>query len=440
MTTSLERQVSVSIPAETISEEVNKRVKKLTATAKINGFRPGKVPESEIRKRFGANVEMDALNELIEKHMIAAIEEAKLNPAVFPQPKFEKPYQPGEAFHFTATVEVFPEIKLMDFSELIIEKPTSAVNESDLDRTLEGMQKQHVTWTEVNRPAKDKDRVWIKFKGTLDGVAFEGGSHDNMPVVLGSNSMIPGFEAGLVNTTAHQDLVIDVTFPENYGAKDLAGKPAQFAIHVHKIEEPTVPELNDEFAQKYTLDGHKKEEASIEKLKEEVRKTLEKQLKGSLQHRIKNEVLQKLYEAYKSTELPQGLVKQESLHLLEQTQKQFAQNMKTASSKLPAFSPEMFEDRAKERIILGLVIREIIKHHDLKAQASKVREIIETIAERFDEPEKAIHYYYSDNKRLKEMESLALEEQVIDAIMAEATIVEKQVSLTELLGSHPTGG
>jgi trigger factor len=439
MTNNLERQINVSIPADSISEAVNNRIKKLKKTIKINGFRPGKVSEDEIKKRFGNNIENEILNEMMEKYMIEAVEKEKLHPAVYPNIKIDKPYQSGEAFQFTAVVEVFPEVTLLDFSELIIEKTTCHVSDEDISKTLEGMQKQHTTWKEIDRPAQELDRVWIKFTGSIDGKPFEGGSHDNMPVILGSNSMIPGFESGLLNTQKNQDTVIQVTFPENYGAKDLAGKPAEFALHINKIEAPLLPALNDEFAKKYSMEGQKEGETTLEKLREEVKKTLEKQTSLALRQKLKAEVLHKLYEAYKTLEIPTSLVKQESLHLLEQTKKQFEQQFKS-SSKMPSFTPELFEDRAKERIILGLVIKEIIKHRDLKPQASKVRELIESIAERFDEPEKAIHYYYSDEKRLREMESLALEEQVVDYILNEATLVEKQAAVSDILGSQSIGG
>jgi len=439
MTNNLERQINVSIPADTISEAVNNRIKKLKTTIKIDGFRPGKVSEDVIKNRFGRNIEGEILNELIEKYMIEAVEKEKLQPAVYPNIKVEKPYQSGESFEFVAVVEVFPEVSLIDFSELIIEKTACDISDEDVTKTLEGMQKQQTTWREVERPSQVNDRVWIKFIGTVEGRAFDGGSHDNMPVILGSNSMIPGFETGLLNTQKGQDVIVNVSFPENYGAKDLAGKPAEFAIHINKVEEPILPELNDDFAKKYSHEGQKNDVATLEKLREEVKKTLEKQTALSLRQKLKSEVLHKLYEAYKTMEIPTSLLKQESLHLLEQTKKQFAQQFKS-SSKTPQLTPELFEDRAKERIILGLVIKEIIKQRDLKPHAPKVRELIESIAERFDEPEKAIQYYYADDKRLREMESLALEEQVIDCILEEATLVEKKATVADILGTHGIGG
>lgn len=430
----LEHKIAVSIPPAPINEEVNKRIQKLAKTAKIDGFRPGKTPLDVIKKRFEDSIEIDVLNELIKKYRDESIQKENLIPATVPQIEFDGQYESGKPFAFTVIVEVFPEIILQSFSDLIIEKTSAQVTDDDVQLTLENMQKQQAQWKEISGPAKENDKIWIKCVGTLEGedMPFPGGSHDNMPVIVGSQSMIPGFEENLLGAQIHQDLTISVNFPAQYGDKNLAGKPAKFLISINKIEEPILPPLDDEFARKFGESGagHSLEEVTLVKLKEEISKTLKKQAELNLHRKLKTEVMHKLYEAYKNIEVPHSLIHQEAQALLEQTKKQFSQ---LKAPNLPAFTPEMFEDKAQERIVVGLVMREIIKQRNLKPDASKIRELIEQEAQRFNEPEKIVHYYYNDSNRLQQMESLALEEQVLEGILAEATIVEKQAKISEVL-------
>jgi trigger factor len=423
--TALERKMIVSVPSENIDSQIKKRIQHLMKTAKVDGFRSGKVPETVIKQRFGYNIEFEAINEAVHQGLHNALKEKDLKPAGSPQLHFDEKYQTGNPFTFSATFEVYPEVTLQDFSHLVIEKTVAEISEEDIEKTLDGMRKQQVTWQEVNRPSKEGDKIWIKFEGTVEGESFEGGKSENMPLILGSHSTIPGFEDGLLNANVNQDLVLNVTFPENYGVKTLAGKPAKFNSHINKIEEPQLPELNDAFAEKFGV-----KEGGLQKLREEVTSTLKKQLSYALKNKIKAEVMAKLAEAYKNLEVPKALIQRESEHLMKQTQQQFAQYK---GATLPQFNIEMFADRAKERVILGLVVNEIIQRDQLKPEAAKVRELIEEMASRFDEPEKVMGYYYQNKERLAEMESMALEEQIVDKIAALATIVEKPGKASEIL-------
>ncbi len=420
----LERKMKVTVPAERIDQEINSRIKRLTQTAKIDGFRPGKIPESVIKQRFGKGVEYEALNEILQQSLQEALRKENLTPAGSPELQFDN-YEAGKALDFTANFEIFPSIDLKPFSDLIIEKATAQVNDADLEKTLEGMRKQQTQWEEVERPAQEGDRLSIAFVGTINGEEFQGGKADNMPLILGSHSTIAGFEEGLVSSAKGQQVVLNLTFPDNYGAADLAGKPVQFTITVNRIEKPTLPDLDAAFAEKFGV-----KEGGTEKLREEVKETLEQQLAQALRQKLKVEVMNKLSTMYKELSIPKALVQREAEHLMKQAQQQFAQ---FKNAKAPEFNLEMFTDRAKERVTLGLVINEIVKRDNLKPDAAKVRKLIEEMAQRFDHPEQVVAWYYQQKERLAEIEALALEEQIVDKVLNEATVVEKITTASEML-------
>jgi trigger factor len=430
--TALERKMSVSVPAEMIDQEINKRLKKTMQTARIDGFRPGKATEQVIKQRFGYAIESEALNEIVRHSLSDALKKEDLTPVGQPELHFEAPYKTGNAFSYTATFEVFPQVTLQPFNDLVIEKLTAEITPEDVDNTLTGMQKQQILWQIVDLPAKEGDKVWINFEGRINNEPFEGGKAENVAVILGSKSMIPGFEEGLIGVTPGQDTTLETTFPENYHAKDLAGKAAQFITHVNKIEEPLLPEINDDFAAKFGVT-----EGGVEKLREEVRETLIKQLSLTLRNQLKTEVMSKLAKAYKDLNIPKTLIQGEAEHLRKQMLEQFAQFRQGQSAKLPELSLDMFTDRAKERVILGFVVNAIVSEYHLKPEAATVRKLIETLAERYDQPEKIIHAYYQDKERLANIESLAIEEQVVDKILTEAMVVEKPGKASEIL--NPAG-
>jgi trigger factor len=420
----LERKMTVSVPAEKIDAATEKRLHKLSQTAKIDGFRPGKIPMDVIRKQFGFGAQVEALNEIIHESLYSALKEKELHMVGEPQLNIAEQYQKGKDFSYTATFEVFPVVKLLPFSDLIVEKLIAEVTDEDVAKTLEGMQKQQTQWAVVERAAKDGDRTTIDFVGTTDGVEFPGGK-GTMPLVLGSHATIPGFEEGIIGAKKGQTISVDVTFPENYGSKDLAGKPAKFSITVNTIEEPKLPELNEEFAKNFGV-----KDGSIEKLRAEVKETLEKQVSQQVRQALKADVMKKLAESYKTLEAPKALLNTETEHLKKQAEQQFSQ---FKGAKMPEFSGEMFVDRAKERVVLGLVVNEIVKRDQIKADPKKIRQLIEEIAERFDDPARIMHWYYEQKDRLAEMESLAMEEQIVEAIIKEATVVEKPIKAAELL-------
>lgn len=425
----LERQMKVSLPPELISKEIDSRIQKLSRTAKIDGFRTGKIPQHEIKKRFGAGIEFEVLDELMRKTLGEALQQEKIHAAGVSKLEPEQ-YKSGEAFSYTAILEVYPDIKVQPFSGLSLEKAVATITAEDVERTLESMRKQQTTWEVTERKVEDGDRVTIDFAGSIDGKPFDGGTGKDMAVVIGSNGTIAGFEEGIKGAKLKQALTLKLTFPENYHAKDLAGKPVEFAITVNKIEAPVLPALDDEFAKKFGVTE------GISKLREEVQQTLERQLERNLRTKLKNEVLQKLLASYENLEIPKSLIRQESERMAKEMQERFKNFGQGA--KAPEFPLNLFEKQAKERVSLGLIMGEIIKQQALKPEAERVRKLIEQMAESYERPEEVVQWYYSNKNRLAEMEYLALEEQVVDKIASDAKVTEKTLSAQEVLNTGET--
>lgn len=428
----LERRVKIAIPAERIEQEINERLVKLSRTAKIDGFRVGKIPLTEVSKRFRASVQFEVLDNLMRKSLTEALQQEKINPAGISKLEPEGTYEAGKPFSYSALLEVYPEIKLKPFAQLEVEKAVATVGAEDIEKTIENMRKQQVTWQATESAAAEEgDRVTIDFAGTIDDVAFDGGTGKDMAVVIGSKNTIAGFEDGLKKTKVGQSVKLNLTFPENYHAKDLAGKPVVFAITVNKVEKPVLPELNDEFAVKFGV-----KEGGLAKLREEVTNTLNQQLQQQLRTRTKNQIMKNILAAYAEVEIPKALIHREAEHMAHEMQERFKQFGQQA--KAPTFNLELFETQAKERVSLGLIINEIVKQHELKPNADKVRQLIEQFAQSYQDPEEVVRWYYRQKDRLAEMEYLALEEQVVDTVLAQAKVTEKTIPASEVFAQGET--
>lgn len=422
----LEHRIKISVPAEQITKEVDARVERLARTAKLDGFRPGKIPKNVIKDRYGKTIEIEVIDEAVRSSFQEAMKQENLKPAGVPDFKFsDEQFELGKPLDYTATFEIFPKIELKPFSQLEIEKLVAEITAVDIDQTLDNMRKQQAQWEEVDRIAKDGDRLTINLNGTIEGQPFAGGSAENMPVVLGSKTTILGFEEGLLGTRAGQSVTLNLQFPDAYHATELAGKPVVFAITVNKIEEPHLPELDDAFVERFGI-----KEGGLPKLREEVQQTLQRQLDRSLRRKLKAEVMKNLLAAYNEIRIPKALVLNEADRMLKEAQQQFAQ-MKT--DKQPNFTLDMFTSNATGRVCLGLVINEIIKQHAIKPDAAIVRKLIEEIAENFDQSEQIITWYYHQKERLAEIEYLAMEEQIVDKILTEAKVKEKSSTLNDVL-------
>lgn len=415
-TSALERRMTIGVPAERIETEVNKRLQQTARRAKVPGFRPGKVPMSVIRQRYEASARQEALGDLIQETFYEAVVEQKLNPAGAPavEPKvFEK----GKDLEYVATFEVFPEFEVKGLDAIEIERQDSSVEDADIDKMLDVLRKQGTRYEAVDRAAANDDQVTIDFVGTHDGEAFAGGSAEGTKLVLGSGRMIPGFEDGLVGAKAGDERVLDLTFPEDYQNLDLAGKAVQFKVTVKEVAAPELPELNEAFFKQFGV-----EETTVEGFRAEVRKNMERELRQALKTKVKNQVMDGLLAA-NQIDVPAALISNEVDRLRVQAVQQFGGNIQP--DQLPA---ELFTEQAKRRVLLGLIIAEMVKQFELKPDDARVRELIEEMAAAYQEPEQVVKWYYQNEQQLNEVRSVVLEEQVVDTVLKQAKVTDKQVS------------
>ncbi|MDH0746767.1 trigger factor [Pseudomonas sp. GD03842] len=418
-TSALERRMTIGVPAERIETEVNKRLQQTARKAKIPGFRPGKVPMSVIRQRYEDGARQEALGDLIQATFYEAVVEQKLNPAGAPSVE-PKAFEKGKDLEYVATFEVFPEFSVAGFESVSVERLSADVADSDLDNMLEILRKQNVRYEAVDRAAANEDQLTIDFVGKIDGEAFSGGSATGTQLVLGSGRMIPGFEDGLVGAKAGEERVLNLTFPEDYQNLELAGKAAEFTVTVTSVSAPVLPELNEAF---FTQFGIK--ESSLEGFRAEVRKNMERELRQAIKSKVKNQVMDGLLAA-NPIEVPKALLENEVNRLRVQAVQQFGGNIKP--DQLPA---ELFEEQAKRRVELGLIVAEVVKQFDLKPDEARVRDLIQEMASAYQEPEQVVAWYYKNEQQMNEVRSVVLEEQVVDTVLQKASVTDKAVSYEE---------
>ena len=419
----LERRMTIGVPAEKIESKVQSRLQEAARTFQMKGFRKGKVPLKVIRNRFGKGVRQEVLGEVMSESYYEAVSQENVKPAG--QPRIEaKSLEEGKDLEFTATFEVYPEVRLGDFSKIKVEKKTADISEEDIDKMIETLRQQRLSYKETNRSARKKDQVNIDFEGTLDGEKFEGGEAKGVNLVLGSNRMIPGFEEGLLKKKKGEDVTLSLNFPEDYHSEELAGKPVEFKVHINEVAEPVLPELNDEFFASFDVT-----EGGLEAFRQEVKANMERELKHAVRNNVKNQVIEGLLEIHQ-VEVPKALISNEVDVLRRQAVQQFGGGANIDASRLPA---EMFSEQATRRVTLGLIMGEIIKEKDIKPEPKAVRALVEDLAESYEQPEEVVKWYYSDKNNLAQVETMALEEAVIDQVLDSAKVQEKLTSYEEAL-------
>ncbi|EEW11404.1 trigger factor [Vibrio mimicus] len=418
----LQRRLNITVPAANIEDAVTAELRNIAKNRRFDGFRKGKVPMKMVAKMYGKAVRQDVLGEVMQRHFIEAIVKEKINPAGAP---IFAPVEIGEGkdLVFTATFEVYPEVELKGLEDIAVEKPAAEVTDADVAEMLETLRKQQATWKEVDEAAENGKRVSIDFVGSIDGEEFEGGKAENFPLEMGAGRMIPGFEDGIVGKTKGMEFVIDVTFPEEYHAENLKGKAAQFAIKVNKVEARELPELNDEFVARFGV-----AEGGVDALKAEVRKNMERELKQAIKARIKEQAIEGLVKA-NEIDVPSALIDQEIGVLRQQAAQRFGGNVE-AAAQLPR---ELFEEQAKRRVVVGLLLGEVIRTHELKADEEKVKALITEMATAYEDPTEVVAYYEQNQQLMNNMRNVALEEQAVDAIIAKAKVTEKAISFSELM-------
>ena len=428
-TSGLERRLTVGVPAEKVDSAVDTKLREAQKSVRLNGFRPGKVPMREVKRRFGDAVRNEVLADVMRESFIEAVEQESLQPAGMPGFEATK-NEAGKDLEFVATFEVFPEVELASFDSIEVEKPVAEVTDADVDQMIETLREQRAEYQEVDRAAENGDRVNIDFKGLKDGEAFEGGSAEGQNLELGSGQMIPGFEDGIVGMKAGDEKDIDVTFPEDYQSEELQGQAVVFQIKVHKVEAKQLPEVDGEFMQAFGVD-----DGDMDKFKAEVRKNMERELSNAVSGKVKEQVMDGLAGQHEF-DLPEPLIKQEVDRMRQQMAQQFGGGQQFDASMLP---DELFKEQAERSVRLGLVMRAILDKHELQADPERVKTRVEEIASQYEQPEEVVNFVYSNPQQLQQIEGAVLEDQVVDMVLESAKVEEKSQSYQEAVQRNQQG-
>jgi len=421
----LERRLTMSLPLADIDKRVDERLKQIARSVRMAGFRPGKVPLRIVAQQYGPQVRSEVIGDAVEKAFTEAVRGQNLRVAGYPR---IEPKDSGDAaqIEFSATFEVYPEIALGDLGQARVERPVLTVGEAEVDKTIEALRKQRKRYEVADAPAAAGDRVTVDFAGTIDGAPFEGGQGSEVAFVLGEGRMLPEFEAALPGMKAGESKTVSVSFPADYHGKDVAGKTAQFAITLRKVEQGRLPDLDAEFAR-----GLGVADGDLGKMRAEIKANVEREVRQRLGARLKGAVMQALLDTTK-VELPKSLVDMEARRLVENARADL-QGRGLKMENLP-IDPGMFEEQARRRVALGLIMGECIKRHDLGAKPAQVRALVEEHAQSYEQPGEVVKWFYSQPERLAEFEGLAVEENMIQWVLGQAKVEERTVAFDELMG------
>lgn len=424
-TSELSRKMIVSVPEEIVQQKVAERLKSLSKNVKIDGFRPGKAPQQVINKLYGERVRGEVTGDLIQSTYFEALAKEQLKPAGYPNIHSA---DESEGFKYTAEFEVYPEIALDGVNGMEVKRPVAEVTESDVDAMIEKLRTRQKTWQTVERASQAQDRITITFSGSVDGENFTDGKVENYPVEIGAGQMIPGFEDSLIGLAAGEQKIFTATFPENYGKDTLAGKAAEFEVEAIKVEESVLPEIDADFIKKHGI-----EDGDMAAFRDDIRNTMERQLTQALAARLKNSVMDALYGAVQVT-VPNALVDSE----IENLMAPYKENAKKRKVKLEDVDlpKNLFEEQAKRRVALGLILAEVIDKSEIKLDDARVRTTIEEMALSYERPEEVINWYYADEKRLDEVKNMVLEDQAVDWLVAKAKVQDESLSFYDLMDNQ----
>jgi len=416
----IERKLSIVVPAEKVDGEVQSRLKSMRGRVKIDGFRPGKVPMSVVSQQYGDSVYQEVVGELFQSTFYEAAEKESLK--VAGMPKIEATVlEPGKDLEYNATFDIYPEFEVGDVSTVEVKKPVVDLGAEDVDKMIETLRKQQQEWDEVDRAAKEGDLIVVDFKGELDGEVFEGGSAQDFSVELGAGRMLADFEAALTGMKAGEEKNADVAFPEEYPQEALKGKTAQFNLVVKTVSESKLPEVNEEFIKKFGV-----EDGTEESFKSEIKANMQREVDQRVKSRVKQSVMEGLHDLHE-IDLPAALVEGE----IKQVRNEMQQNSQGADmSSLP---DDMFKDQASRRVKLGLIVGEIITANKLEKDPVKVDEMLNSLAESYEDPQALIEYYKNDQQAMQTIEAAVMEEMIVDWVMTKSVVSEENVNFTELM-------
>jgi trigger factor len=418
----LERRLEVAVPAQEVASEVEQRLKRISRTARLKGFRPGKAPIGVVRRQFGDQVHSEVIGDLMRSTFNEAVTQENLKPAA--GPRIEPiALEPGSDLRYAAIFEVMPEVRLRPMDALKIERPVASVADADIDSMIENMRAQRPKFAEVQRPSKDTDRVTLDFEGLVDGQPFEGGQGQDVNFVLGAGRMLPDFEAGVRGSAPGEKREIKVNFPAGYAKGELGGKTATFTIHVKKVEEQSLPEVDEEFCRAFGV-----EDGSLATLRSEVRANMENELTNLVRSKLRSQVLEALYRE-NTIEVPRTLVDEQIREL------QIDMARRIGAKDVNQLPPrESFEEPARRRVALGLLVGEIVRTEQLKVDRERVLARVTELVAQYPNPEEMRRAYLQSAEAMRQIESAVLEDQVVDWVVARAKVTERASSFKELTG------
>lgn len=424
----LVRRLSVTLPAAEIESEVETRLKRLSRTVKLHGFRPGKVPLKVVAQQFGLQIRQEVLGDAMQRSFGEAVREQNLKIAGYPRFDAAPSAENLAEFQYSATFEVYPDVVVGDVKGATIQRPVLEVGDADVDQTIEIMRKQRVRYEPEARDAQTGDRVTLDFHGTIEGQEFSGNSGKDMQAVLGEGRLLPDFESNVTGMRSGAATTFELRFPDDYHGKEVAGKTARFEVTVKEVAAPHLPEIDAAFAKSLGVaDG------DIAKMRVEIRANLEREIKLRIKNRTKEQVMQALLDATQ-LETPQGLVQAE----LERMQTAAREDLAARGVKVTDDTPlpaDLFEKQAQRRVSLGLILAELVKTHSLFAAPERVRAVVEEQAQSYERPEEVIKWYYASQERLREIESAVLEENVVEWALGTVKVEDTPIRFDDLMGN-----
>ncbi|MDG4548908.1 MAG: trigger factor [Candidatus Contendobacter sp.] len=422
----LERRVTVQLPAERVAKEIQDRLVSMSRKVKLAGFRPGKVPLKIVQQMYGDQVRYETVSELLQTSLRDALIQENLNP--LSGPKIEpKPLAEGQAFEYSATFEVMPEFELSGFENIQVERPVAEVTEQDVDRMIETLRQQRAIWTAVERPVRDGDRVRVDFAGKIDGQDFAGNKGENTQIVLDGKSLLPDFQARLIGLSPGVEIEFDLTFPQDYQAREVAGKTARFQVKLHGIEEAHLPEVDEAF-----VAGFDVKEGGVAGLRQALRENMERELREGIRMAIKRQVMQGLL-AVNAIPLPRALVETEIESLANQLHLQTDGVSQEVREKVQQFKAQLFEAEARRRVALGLLISKLAASQGIRVDEERVQSRLDVLASPYEEPAEVVRWYQETPNALDSLRALVLEDQVVDWVLKRARLTEKASTFAEIM-------
>lgn len=428
--TGLERRLTIALPSEDFETQITERLETARGQVRISGFRPGKVPLKEIRRRYGNAVRAEVAGELMQASFVEAVQKESLSPAGSPSLEVVK-MDPGIDFEFTATFEVFPSIDTADFSQVSLKSPSAKITDDNLQAMVERLQEQRTTFEVVERAAAQGDQVKADFWGTAEGESVPGTDGEGVEFRLGQGQMIEDFDTGVIGMRAGETKEFDATFPKDYRAQDLQDKTIQFKVTVHEVKQSKVPQLDDEF-----FKGFGVEEGGETAFRAEVQSNMQREMDAAIKNQIKQQVMDEL-ERLHEFQLPHAVVHKE-IHVLKD--QMLGQFQTAGQSKMPELPDDLFKDQAEKRVKVGLVVNAIISNGSLEVDAEKVDARLDEMSAQYPEPEQFITWYKSNPEQMQNIEMGVLEDQVVDLILSQASVEEIESNYDDILSGKAIAG